>query len=187
MNDSWYLRSSAYYVNDSEASAYPNRQGDVFEGIEVNGERWNACQLVHPTCELAKGAVKQLHVIRVHSIAEVADKNQQSAICTGWTEKDGQIRVAFAHTFFLAPVRSVAGGDPLFSNFREIAQIDRELILDGHRVASLTHEARVSFIRRMIYFAYRMRFAFNQVQEWEAARIAADPDFQGPKPAWATK
>lgn len=53
-------------------------------------------------------------------------------------------------------------------------------------VGALTHGARVTFIRRYLYFRFRLALSFEQVRNLEAARVRADPAFQGPKPDWAT-
>jgi len=184
--DAWYLDAAAVYVPPHDAAAYPPRQGDIFGPIEVGGERWIACQLVHPTCDLKKPKVAQIQVVRVHALSEIPEPADRAAICTGWLERDGAILVAFAHTFFLPPITGAEVDEPLFSNFREVTQVDKGQLIDQiGRHAALTHEARVSFIRRKLYFRYRFGFSSEDVRALEAARIGNDPDFEGPRPAWA--
>jgi len=73
----------------------------------------------------------------------------------------------------------------MWANLREIGPAAREQFTAGQRVGELTHEARVIFIRRYLYFRFRLALSFEQVRALEAARIGADPAFSGPKPAWA--
>lgn len=54
-------------------------------------------------------------------------------------------------------------------------------------LAAITHDCRVTFIRRYMYFRFRLAFALDDVRAWEAKRIAADPAFEGPMPPWAKR
>ncbi|HET8751954.1 MAG TPA: hypothetical protein VFM43_05460 [Gaiellaceae bacterium] len=113
-------------------------------------------------------------------------ENEQAKVVAGFQEKNTQIEIAHAHTFFLAPVPGHKTLDqPLFSNFREVHVVDKKELLDSGRLAALTHDARVTLIRRKLYFRYRLPFSFEDVREWEAARIKGDSKFTGPKPEWA--
>lgn len=185
----WYLDADDYYVDPREADRHPLRQGDLLGPIEMGGERWAAAQIVQPTCELPKGSLRELMVLRVRGLDEIADERQRARVVTGWEESDGVFRVAFAHTFFLAP--PPPGSDvpeaPLFSSFRELVRVDRALVDEGVRIAALTHDARVTFIRRALYFWFRYRFTIAQVRAFEAARIGSDPAFEGPRPDWAMR
>jgi hypothetical protein len=180
----WYLDADDYYVEPAVADEYPLRQGDLVGPLEVEGEQWSVAQLIHPTCELPKPSAQELLVLRVRKLDEIADERQRRRMITGWEEKGGTFRVAFAHTFFLAPPPEAANV-PLFSSFRDIARVDRALIDARPRIAALTHDARVTFIRRALYFWFRYRFSLRQVRDFETARITADPTFPGPRPSWA--
>lgn len=184
MTDSWYLRADEYYVPADKTSQYPPRQGDIFGPVELVEGSWPVCQLIHPTCELGKQAVGEVQVAKVHRLDEIKDEHQQAAVCTGWTEKGGVIQVAHANTFFLAPLASLDGNMPLFSNFREVHVVNKGKLLE-RRIAAITPEVRVSFIRRMIYFLYRLPFSMSDVMAWEARRISTDPAYEGPRPFWA--
>ena len=94
--------------------------------------------------------------------------------------------MAFAHTFFVAPVPGSQLAEPMFANLREIAAAPREQFTPQRRVGALTHDARVSLIRRYLYFRFRLALSFEQVRDMEAARIRSDPAFGGPKPDWAS-
>ncbi len=179
----WYLPAEDYWVVADQAGEYPHRQGDLFGPVEIAGEPWDAALLVHPTCEIAKTSVRELQVVRVRLLSAIADASQRAQVVAGWVERDRAIRIAFAHTFFLAPVPG--SNDPLFANFREIALTDKDVLFATGRVAAMTHDARVSLIRRKLYFRYRLNVAFEQVRELEARRIVGDPAFSGPRPAWA--
>lgn len=180
----WYLDSDEYYVSKAEAAEYPIRHGDLFptDGIE-HLEDWHACQLYHPTCELKKKNVKELQVIRVEPLDRIGDAKQQANVLAGFSEKDGAFRVEQASTFFLPPYND--GEKPMFSHFREIALAPREHFTSERRLAALTHEARVTLIRRNFYFRYRIMLTFDDVQELEATRISNDKTFEGPRPSWA--
>lgn len=183
MSDAWYLDADEYYVPPESAAEHPIRQGDLIAGPEIEGAQWHAAQIVHPTCELGKAAVKAVQIVRVRPLSDLDDDFLRSLVVAGYSERDGQRRVAVAHTFFLPPWRD--GGKPCFANFREIAAIPRERPELDDRLAAITHDCRVTFIRRWLYFHFRLAFGPDQVRSWEATRISADPAFAGPKPAWA--
>lgn len=183
MTDAWYLEAGDYYVPQEEAGDYPLRQGDIVAGPKIEGEEWLAAQIVHPTCELAKSSVKAIQVVRVRPLADLDDDFLRSLVVAGYSERDGERRVAVAHTFFLPPWE--AGGEPCFANFREIVALPRERPQSAERLAAITHDCRLTFIRRWLYFRFRLAFRPDQVRDWETARISADPAFAGPKPDWA--
>jgi hypothetical protein len=181
----WYLPAEEYWVPPGRVADHPHRQGDLFGAIEVAGEEWEAALLVHPTCELAKASVRELQVVRARRLSAIADAGQRAQVVAGFVERDQTVRVAFAHTFFLAPVPGE--NEPLFASFREIALCPKERLLAAGRRGTMTHDARVTLIRRELYFRYRLNLAFDEVRELEARRIAADPAFAGPRPPWARR
>ncbi len=179
----WYLGSrDDYYAPSRNRSAYPIRQGDIFVLPEMP-PTWSALQVVHPTCELSKPAVREIQVVKVEPFSGLSDDHQRSLVAAGLSEKSGAWRIAMAHTFFLRPWGRVR--DPHYANFREIALISRDNLRAEHRVAALTHDCRVTFIRRWLYFRFRILLSFDEVRNLEAARISMDPTFEGPRPPWA--
>lgn len=176
MSDAWYLDAGEYYVPRRQARRYPLRQGDLLGPMRVGNERWLAAQVVHPTCELGKDAVKLIQVARVRPLSDLDDDHLRALTVAGYGEDAGHRRVALAHTFFLPPWEP--DGEPAFSSFREIARVDRTAA--DSRAAALTHDCRVAFIRRWLYWRFRLAFSFDQVRAWEAVRITADPAFEGP-------
>jgi hypothetical protein len=183
--DAPYLHHGAYWVAADQAADYPVRQGDLFSGVRVGGELWDAALIVHPTCELGKSSVTEVQVARVHSLARVADVRQRARVVAGFAEVGGVVRLAFAHTFFVAPVTDSALDEPMWANLREIGSAARTQFTAAQRIGALTHDARVTFIRRYLYFRFRLALSFEQIRALEAARIRADPAFSGPKPSWA--
>jgi hypothetical protein len=183
VSDAWYLEAGEYFVPPDTVGEYPVRQGDLVSGPGVAGEQWLAGQIVHPTCELSKDSVKAVQIVRVRPLANLDDDFLRSLVVAGYSERHGERRVAVAHTFFLPPWE--VGGEPCFANFREIVALPREQSEPADRIAAITHDCRLTFIRRWLYFRFRLAFALDQVRSWEAARIAADSAFEGPKPAWA--
>lgn len=182
MSDAWYLEADAYYVPAANADEYPLRQGDLIPGHETAGEEWLAAQIVHPTCELSKPTVKEIQVVRVRPLPDLPGDFDRALVVSGFSEKDGHRRVAVAHTFFLPPWEGTE--EAWFANFREIATVDRESITQEERLAAMTHDCRVTFIRRWLYFRFRLSFSLDQVHNWEAQRISNDPNFGGPRPPW---
>jgi hypothetical protein len=170
LSDAWYLDASEYYVSPEEHNEYPLRQGDLLPGMAVGGERWLAAQVVHPTCELPKAAVREVQVARVRSLSELSDDFQRALVVAGYRELEGERRVAVANTFFLPPWTD--GGEPGFANFRELAAVPRSAATIAKRVAAITHECRVTLIRRYLYFRFRLAFRLEDVRAWEATRIA---------------
>jgi hypothetical protein len=180
----WYLPAESYWVSlEANAADGPYRQGDLFGPIEVAGEQWAAALLVHPTCEVAKRSVRDLQVVRVWPLTAISDRRQQAQVVAGFVERDQVVRVAFAHTFFLAPLPR--DDQPLFANLREVATYPKESLLAAGRRGTMTHDARVTLIRRKLYFRYRLNLAFEAVRELEGRRIGADPSFVGPRSSWA--
>lgn len=70
----------------------------------------------------------------------------------------------------------------MWADFRALALAPREQITEETRIGALTHDARVTFIRRYLYFRLRWSLGFGQVRDMEAARIAADAELAGPRP-----
>jgi hypothetical protein len=185
--DSPYLYHADYWVPADRAHDYPVRQGDLFANIQtVDGILLDAALIVHPTCELGKASVANLQVAPVRSLEALADESQRRKVVAGISEKDGRLQVAFAHTFFVAPVDDSGLDGPMWADLREMRLAPREQFTIEARVGAMTHDARVTFIRRYLYFRLRWSLAFDQVRDMEAQRIAADPAFAGPRPEWAT-
>ena len=183
--DSPYLHHADYWVAAAEAGEYPVRQGDLFPNVQTaNGAHLDAALIVHPTCELGKASVTNVQVARVEPLDALPDENQRQQVVAGISEKDGGVRIAFAHTFFVAPVEGSALNIPMWADFRELLLAQRERFTQDARLGALTHEARVTFIRRYLYFRLRWLLSFEQVRDMEAARIGADPAFAGPRPDW---
>ncbi len=181
----WYLGSrDEYYVPARECASYPVRQGDVFAWPDMPAG-WKAAQLIHPTCELGKPAVKEIQVVRVEPFSGLRDDAQRALVVAGLTEKAGAWAIAMAHTFFLWPWGRIK--DPHYANFREIAVVPRVAITADNRVATLTHNCRLTFIRRWLYFRFRILLSLDQVRDLEAGRISNDPHFEGPRPTWAPR
>lgn len=180
-----YLHHADYWVAAAEAAEYPVRQGDLFANVQTaDGGHLDAALIVHPTCELGKASVTNVQVARVHPLDALRDENQRQRVVAGISEKDGGVRIAFAHTFFVAPVEGSALEFPMWADFRELALAPREHFSRDARIGTLTHDARVTLIRRYLYFRLRWSLSFEQVRGMEAARIAADPAFAGPHPDW---
>jgi hypothetical protein len=180
-----YLHHADYWVAAAEAGEYPVRQGDLFANVQnADGAQLDAGLIVHPTCELGKASVTNVQVARVHPLDALPDENQRQQVVAGISEKDGGVRIAFAHTFFVAPVEGSAMDIPMWADFRELVLAPREQFAQDARIGALTHNARVTFLRRYLYFRLRWSLSFEQVRDMEAARIAADPAFAGPRPDW---
>ena len=184
--DSPYLHHADYWVAAAESSEYPVRQGDLFANVQAaDGAHLDAALIVHPTCELGKASVMNVQVTRVRPLDALPDHNQRQRVVAGISEKGGRIRIAFAHTFFVAPVDGSALDIPMWADFRELVLAPREQFTLEARIGALTHDARVTLIRRYLYFRLRCSLSFEQIRDIEAARIAADPTFAGPRPDWA--
>jgi hypothetical protein len=179
----WYLDDERYWISDGETNAYPLRQGDLIACPENSGLGWLAAQIVHPSCELEKPSMKQVQVARVRPLSDLADDFSKQLVMAGFREGRGRRQVAVVHTFFLAPWPE--GSQPCFVNFREMSSIDRESISTDSRIAAMTHDCRVAWIRRWIHFRLRLTMSTAQVREMEAQRIGNDPRFEGPRPEWA--
>ena len=184
--DSPYLSHTAYWVPIGQAGEYPVRQGDLFRDVKVGRGTWPAAILVHPTCELGKASVAEVQVARVHPLSDLTEQRQRLQVVAGVAESGGVLRIAFAHTFFLAPVPEGPIEEPMWADLREIGLAARTHFTATTRIGALTHEARVTFIRRYLYFRFRLALTFQTVRDLEAARIRADAAFAGPRPAWAT-
>jgi hypothetical protein len=181
-----YLHRDAYWVPADQASEHPVRQGDLFGDVRVGEQSWEAALIVHPTCELGRPSVRRVQVARVHTLDDLPDPRQRLQVAAGFAEVGGALRVAFAHTFFVAPVAGSAFDAPMWADLREVGLAAREHFEAGRRLAALTHDARVTFIRRYLYFRFRLALSSAQIRDLEAARIRSDPAFAGPRPDWAS-
>lgn len=191
MPDPWYPPAADYFVPLEEDDQYPVRQGDVFgppPWLDADGpEDWVGSIVVHPSCELNKAQPDQLQVARIHAMAELPHEFEQASVAYGFRENDGVVSIAFAHTFWLPPAADTGPlSEPCFVNFREILNVTRDHLAQDRRVRAMTHEARLYFIRRKIYFRYRWNIALADVRRTEAQRIKGDSTFEGPRPVWAS-
>lgn len=183
--DSPYLHHADYWVAAAEAGEYAVRQGDLFANAQtVNGAHLDAALILHPTCELGKASVTNVQVAQVLALDALSDENQHQRVVAGISEKDGGVRIAYAHTFFVAPVEGSPLDFPMWADLRELVLATRGHFTKDARIGALTHDARVTFIRRCVYFRLRWSLGFEQVRDMEAARIAADRAFAGPRPDW---
>lgn len=184
-DDEWYLDEDRYWVSAADAGAYPLRQGDLIAGFDDDRLNWPMAQIVHPTCELAKPSVKRIQIARVRPLSDLPNDFLRQLVMTGFREVGGSRRAAIVHTFFLAPWS--ANGEPCFVDFREMDSIDRAAASEDSRIATMTHDCRVAWVRRWIHFRLRLPISYQYVQQMEADRIAADALFRGPRPKWAER
>ena len=186
MADPWYPRAEDYFVPEDEVALYPVRQGDIFETPLDVGVRWLGAMLVHPSCEIQSGKSRLVQVARIHAVSELVDEFQQASVTYGFAERDGDVKIAFAHTFWLPPaMKSGPFSEPMFVDFREVALAPSVAFDSADRVRAMSHEARVFLIRRKIYFRYRWNLSLADVRRTEALRIGSDLSFVGPRPGWA--
>ena len=190
MIDAWYPLQENYYA-ESELARIPVRQGDLIEPgsicLDSRGRSWHGCIVVHPSCEVVTGKADRVQVCRVRRLQDHRGKYQQMIVRGETTGDDGQPRIAMSHTFFLPPARqSGSFSVPMFADLREVAMLPKAEVTSDHRVAALTHDARVHFIRRSLYWRQRWFVSLNDVRDLEAVRIGSDPNFEGPRPDWAS-
>jgi hypothetical protein len=187
-SDAWYPLVEDYYER-SALDEIPVRQGDLLEPltpcVDAAGDRWLACLVVHPSCEVVTGKSKFVQVCRVRALSE-HDANAQIAIVAGEKVTEGATTIAFANTFFLPPAQeSGPYAIPMFADLRQVAMAPTAEVAQPARVAALAHDTRVHFIRRSLYWRQRWLLTTDVVREYEAHRISKDSDFKGPRPDWA--
>jgi len=163
---------------------YPLRQGDLVGPVMIGGTRTPIVQIVHPTCDLGKASVDHVQVCVVKSLSILTNVSERERVVAGMREKEGRFLVAFAHTFFLPGMLDDDEG--MFADFRGLHLVDRRDVSLANRQVALTHDCRVHFIRRWLYFRFRILLSLDQVRGLEAERIRADSAFLGPKPPWAS-
>jgi hypothetical protein len=161
--DSPYLHHAEYWVPAADAGDFPVRQGDLFGGVEVSGSTWDAALPVHPTRELGKASVAECQVARVRPLDAIAHERRRRQVVAGLVVAGGGVRIAFAHTFFVFPVPGTQLDQPTWANFREIGLAARDRFEKTQRTGALTHDARVTLIRRYLYFRFRLALGFEQV------------------------
>ena len=197
ISDAWYPPPEGYWVPAVEENQYPFRYGDLFftpprstSGQRLvragDGQPWHGVLALSPSCEMGAKA-KPSSAIEVARVVPLSAQPQdaQPAIVTGWREKDSRVLIAYAHTVFLAGVPwSAAHRDGMFANLRETGRVSMADLSAAGRVAAMTHDCRVSVIRRELYYRYRWLVSREDVQANEASRISNDPDFAGPRPSW---
>lgn len=189
MIDFAYPESNTYYVTDG-VERYPVRQGDLLtpspQFQERLGKKWHALAVVHPSCEIITTKAQTIQVCRVLRL-ESQSANLRPLIVQGTqTDEAGEPRIAMSHTFYFP---ALASGDlveePLLADFRQVTSIPSAEASRDYRLAALTHEARVCFIQRSLYWRQRWYLSLSQVQELEKDRISHDYEFEGPRPEWA--
>lgn len=186
-SEGWYPAVEGYYVTEPDPALYPVRQGDLMlppEETPISSKKpWLACLVVHPSCDLgAKSHPSDLQVVRVLALRSASEKSRPD-IVLGMRKVDGEARVASANTFFLPPVARLH--EPMYADFHQPARIPRAELSVDRRVAALTHNARLYFIRRKLYWEQRWFMALEDVLGFEKVRIAGDSAFVGDKPEWA--
>lgn len=187
MSDAWYPPAAEYWVPKEETAAYPLRYGDLLPApdgcTDSKGRPWTGSLVLTPNCELGAKArpETQVTVARVREVT-VLGKKQHNAVRLGWQERDGRLLVAHSATFWLAPTD--AEGPDCFVRFNDCAIVPLGALPE--RAAAMTHTARAHLIRRELYYRYRWVVPIDRVLELEGARIAGDPQFVGPKPAWTS-
>ena len=197
VTDAWYPESDAYWVPTAEEDAWPHRYGDLFQtpgndahGVplaDTVGTPWHAVMVLSPSCELISKA-KPTDTVEVARVLRLDSQDEAAAqrIITGWQEKDAVITVAFAHTVFLAPVPAHPKHDnPMFAHLKSTRRVSVADLRDAGRIAALSHDARVSVIRRDLYYRYRWLVSTAEVQAAEQHRISTDP--QSHRALWARK
>jgi hypothetical protein len=178
--------------NPTKQTNTPFRYGDLFATPDLpvcqtkKGAPWRAVQVLYPSCELGAKATESTDVLvgRVHQVKDMG-ANQRPAIRLGFIEKEGQIQIALANTFWLPPVPDSPDAEDQFSDFRCCQRVPLAQLLLAGRLAAMTHDARVALISREMYFKYRYIVSTGDVRALEAVRIAGDPDFVGSRPSWA--
>ena len=189
MTESWYPLQEDYYMAPIGADV-PVRQGDLLETpstcLDSKGRPWLACLVTHPSCELVTGKVPMAQVCRVRRLKDHGRKHQLSIVNGESQDDEGAFRIAMANTFFLPPIDGGTRFDePMFADMREVRMAPLEELTAEHRVAALSHDARVHYIRRSLYWRQRWLVALSDVRRFEANRIINDPHFKGPRPEWA--
>lgn len=193
MSDQWYPRAEEYWVPEAQVTEYPIRYGDLFVTPEnsacvtTSGKPWKQTLVLHPSCELGAKASDDTYVLvaRVNKVTDMGS-SQRSRVRTGWSEKDGQVFIAHANTFWMPPYPGQdSSEDDWYADFRKLASIPLSELTQAGRVAALTHEARIYLVRREIYYKYRWLVSIEEVRLAESDRIGNDENFEGPKPTWA--
>lgn len=187
LSEGWYPPAENYYVAEPDPAEYPVRQGDLMlppsETPVGSNKPWLACLVIHPSCELgAKSHPPDPQVVRVLALRSASEKSQPD-IVLGMREVNGASRVASASTFFLPPVGRLE--EPMYGDFHQPARIPRAELSADRRIAALTHDARLYFIRRKLYWEQRWLMELDDVLGFERVRISNDSAFVGDKPAWA--
>ena len=188
-NDAWYPPHSSYY-DSGYSDQIPVRQGDILNlGLDCDNaeqEGWLGCIVIHPSCEIITRKASKIQVCRVRQLQEHDESMQENISAGESTDSNLNVRVAMAHTFFLAPViGNIEFSEPMFADFRALALVDKNEVTKDRRVAIMTHNARVYFIRRYLYWRQRWKIPIDKVLALEKVRISRDTDFEGPRPVWA--
>ena len=196
VSDAWYPAPDQYWVIPPADDARPSRYGDLYRAPATSatgqpltsgdGRPWLAVLVLTPSCELISKAKDDaaVEVARVLPLAAQAPK-PAAAIVAGWQEQESRVAVAYANMIFLAGVPHAPGHDDgMFADLRQTVRVRLGDLREAGRIAALDHDARVSVIRRELYYRYRWLVATDDVRALEAARISHDPHFTEPRPPW---
>lgn len=192
MTDAWYPPADTYWVRTDEVDAYPLRHGDVVATPDLDvcrtqkGQLWSHVVVLHPSCELGAKALADTEVVvaRVNRVTDIGAQ-QRASVRVGFAERDGELVVAHANTFWMPPLPGQGDDTDFYADFRRPQRVPLAALRAAGRVAAMTHDARVYLIRRELYFRYRWLTTVDDIRQLEAVRIAGDPHFVGPRPGWA--
>lgn len=189
--DAWYPAADDYWVEQDQEAAYPYRYGDLFNTPAISecktkkGQPWRAVLVVHPSCELGAKATDETEVLvaRVYSVSDIG-ATQRDSVRAGWLEREGEILIAHASTFWMPTPHDRLETPDLYADFRRCQRVPLPALSDSGRVGAMSHDARLYLVRREIYFKYRWLVSLEDVRDHERHRISHDPDFAGPRPDW---
>lgn len=192
MTDAWYPPAGGYWVPAGEAGDYPLRYGDVVATPDLDvcrtgkGHLWSHLLVLHPSCELGAKAAADTEVVvaRVNKVTDMGAQ-QRAQLRVGFAERDGELVVAHANTFWMPPLTGQDDDTDWYADFRRPQRVPLDALRSAGREAAMTHDTRVYLIRRELYFRYRWLTPVEDIRQLEATRIGGDPDFVGPRPEWA--
>ena len=130
MEDAWYPAAADYWVRGDEEAEYPSRYGDLFAAPDVaqcktkKGLPWRAVQILYPSCEIGAKATEstEVQVARVQVVSSMSAK-VRAPLRLGFAERDGELQVALANTFWLPPTPGTPDDEDQFSDFRTCQRV----------------------------------------------------------------
>ena len=127
-------------VPAEEADKYPLRYGDVVAAPDLDlcrtgkGKLWSHLLVLHPSFEFGTKAAIDTEVLvaRVNHVTDIGAR-QRAQVRVGFAERDGELIVAHANTFWMPPLPGQKDDTDWYADFRRSQRVPLDALLSAGR------------------------------------------------------